>query len=229
LQNKFPRIIQSDLSPLKTNNKSLNWNPPGHGEIYTALMISGVLDKLLQNGLKYAFISNSDNLGAVPDNKILGWFAQNNIPFLMEVCERTEADKKGGHLAQTHSGQLLLREVAQCSEDEIEEFQNISKYSYFNTNNLWVNLEALKEKLIEYDFVLPLSMIVNPKEVEGIKIFQIETAMGAAISVFEGSRALCVNRNRFAPVKKYSDLEIVRSADYILTDDYRLIKEKESI
>jgi UTP--glucose-1-phosphate uridylyltransferase len=224
LQNKFPKIKQSDFSPLKTENEKSKWNPPGHGEIYTAMMISGVLDNLLENGIEYAFISNSDNLGAVPDEKILGWFAKNKVPFLMEVCERTEADKKGGHLAQTKSGQLILREVAQCPEDEVEDFQNIEKYSYFNTNNLWVNLKALKEKLVEYDFVLPLSLIVNPKEVEGEKVYQIETAMGAAISVFKGSRAMRVNRDRFAPVKKYSDLEIVRSADYILTDDFRLVK-----
>ena len=35
-------------------------------------------------------------------------------PFIMEVAERTEADKKGGHLAVRKSdGQLLLRESAQ--------------------------------------------------------------------------------------------------------------------
>jgi UTP--glucose-1-phosphate uridylyltransferase len=225
LQNKFPKIKQIDFSPLQTTNDNSNCNPPGHGEIYTAMMISGVLDMLLDSGIEYAFISNSDNLGAVPDEKILGWFAKNKVPFLMEVCERTEADKKGGHLAQTKSGQLILREVAQCPEDEVEDFQNIEKYSYFNTNNLWVNLKVLKEKLIECDFVLPLSLIVNPKEVEGEKVFQIETAMGAAISVFKGSRAMRVNRDRFAPVKKNSDLEIVRSADYILTDDFRLVKK----
>ena len=224
LQNKFPKIKQSDFSPFKTDNKNSNWNPPGHGEIYTAMMISGVLDNLLESGIEYAFISNSDNLGAVPDEKILGWFAKNNVPFLMEVCNRTEADKKGGHLAQTSSGQLILREVAQCPEDEVEDFQNIEKYSYFNTNNLWVNLKALKQKLLETDNVLPLSLIVNPKESEGEKVFQIETAMGAAISVFEGSRAMRVNRDRFAPVKKNSDLDLIRSADYILTEDFRLVK-----
>jgi len=35
----------------------------------------------------------------------------------MEVCERTENDKKGGHLAlRSTDGQLVLRESAQCAK-----------------------------------------------------------------------------------------------------------------
>ena len=139
LQNKYPKIVRSDLSPLHKENDKLNWNPPGHGEIYTAMKISGTLEKLLNNGYKYAFISNSDNLGAIVDKQILNYFANLEIPFLMEVCKRTEMDKKGGHLAETKEGQLILREVAQCPEEDIEEFQNINKYKYFNTNNFWIN------------------------------------------------------------------------------------------
>lgn len=226
IQSKFPKILQKGLSPLKNLHENSNWNPPGHGEIYSALEISGVLDKLLDSGIEYAFISNSDNLGAVVNEKILNYIADENIPFLMEVCTRTEMDKKGGHLAQTKDGQLILRESAQCPETEIAEFQDINKYSYFNTNNLWVDLKVLKQELINYDSVLPLSMIVNPKKVAAEKVFQIESAMGAAINVFEGSRALSVGRERFAPVKKTHDLLTIWSDIYNLQDDYTLVLEK---
>ncbi len=226
LQNKFPKIKQSDLSPLRNRNENLNWNPPGHGEIYLVLMISGVLDQLLDSGFEFAFISNSDNLGAVVDEKILNYFALNKIPFMMEVCKRSQKDRKGGHLAQTKDGRLLLREIAQCPEQEISEFQNIKKYQYFNTNNLWVNLKALKQELIKNDYLLPLSLIINPKEVEAEKIYQIETAMGAAISVFENSKAVVVNRDRFAPVKKTNDLLVIWSDAYKLQQDYKLVLDE---
>jgi len=226
LQNKFPKIKQSDLSPLQNKKDNLNWNPPGHGEIYLVLMISGVLDQLLDSGFEYSFLSNSDNLGAVVDEKILNYFAENNISFMMEVCKRSQGDRKGGHLAQTRGGRLVLRETAQCPEQEIDEFQDIEKYQYFNTNNLWVNLKALKDQLIKNDYLLPLSLIINPKEVENEKVYQIETAMGAAISVFEGSKAVVVNRDRFAPVKKTNDLLVIWSDAYKLQQDYKLMLDE---
>jgi len=222
VQNKFPKIKLSDLSPLTNENDNLNWNPPGHGEIYTALAISGVLDKLITQGFEFAFISNSDNLGAVIDEKILAHFVEENIPFLMEVCKRTEMDKKGGHLAQTKKGQLILRETAQCPDDEVELFQDVDRYSYFNTNNLWVNLKALKQRLYETRYLLPLTMILNKKEVDGEKVYQVESAMGAAISVFKNSRAIIVDRDRFAPVKTTNDMLAILSDAYELTSDYKL-------
>ena len=222
VQNKFPKIKQSDLSPLQNEDDTLNWNPPGHGEIYTVMACSGVLDKLLEKGFLYAFISNSDNLGAVVDEKILTHFAEKNEPFLMEVCPRTEMDRKGGHLAQTHEGQLLLRETAQCPDNEVEHFQDINRYQYFNTNNLWVSLRALKQKLYEHNNLLPLSLILNSKEVEEEKVYQIESAMGAAISVFKGSKAIVVNKDRFIPVKKTNDLLAIWSDAFELTKEYKL-------
>ena len=140
----------------------------------------------------------------------------------MEVCKRTEMDKKGGHLAQTKKGQLMLRETAQCPDDEVELFQDIKRYSYFNTNNLWVNLKALKQRLYETRYLLPLTMILNKKDVEGEKVYQVESAMGAAISVFRNSKAIIVNRDRFAPVKTTNDMLAILSDAYELTSDYKL-------
>jgi UTP--glucose-1-phosphate uridylyltransferase len=57
-------------------------------------------------------------------------------------------------------------------------------------------------------------------------VIQIETAMGAAIEVFEGARALQVPRSRFAPVKSNNDLLVVRSDVYTLGDDFTLAVSK---
>ena len=69
----------------------------GHGEVYIVLATSGMFDALLARGYQYLFLSNSDNLGATLNLGILGYIADEQIPFLMEVADRTEADKKGGY------------------------------------------------------------------------------------------------------------------------------------
>lgn len=233
LQHKVPKIVQADLSPaVNPANPALEWCPPGHGDIYTALQTSGMLEKLLAGGYRYAFVSNSDNLGAVMDPAILGYFASRNLPFMMEVAPRTEADKKGGHLAQLPGGQLILRESAQCPAEDEATFQDVTRHRYFNTNNLWLDLHALRDLLAAREGILGLSMIrnkktVDPRDKAGTPVYQLETAMGSAIAVFEGAGAVCIPPNRFAPIKKTNDLLDVRSDNYVLTDDFTVIPNPE--
>jgi len=226
LQNKFPRIKQDDFAPFVSEDKTRMWNPPGHGDIYAAMDGSGLLDSLIEKGIVYAFISNSDNLGATVDAAIPTYMQKKDIPFLMEVCIRSEVDKKGGHLSESKDGNLLLREIAQCPEEELNEFQNIEIYKYFNTNNIWINLVKLKEELVKNNGVLLLPMIINPKVVDNTPVYQIETAMGAAISTFQGAKALIVPRSRFAPVKKTTDLLAVWSDAYELNDQYQIMLKR---
>lgn len=229
LQHRVPKVMAQDFSPARNDDDpELEWCPPGHGDIYTALVTSGLLDRLLKKGIEYAFISNADNLGAVMDLDILGYFAKEDLPFMMEVADRTTADRKGGHLARLKDGRLTLRELAQCPDDEKDEFQDISLYRYFNTNSLWVNLRALREMLDRYDGILPLPLIRNgktldPRDPGSPAVYQLETAMGAAISLFERAAALRVPRSRFAPVKTCDDLLGIWSDAYVLTGDFRVI------
>ncbi len=228
LQHKFPKILQEDLSPARwPEDPDLEWNPPGHGDIYTALLTSGMLDKLLDEGVEYAFICNSDNLGASMKDALLGYFAEKGFPFMMEVARRTPADVKGGHLARHKSGRLILRESAQCPEDELDAFRDIGRYRFFNTNNLWVNLKYLKD-LIQREKTIRLPMILNPKTLDprdknSPPVYQVETAMGAAVSLFDGAAAVCVPRDRFFPVKKCNDLLAVRSDRFIFSDKGKLV------
>jgi UTP--glucose-1-phosphate uridylyltransferase len=230
LQHKFPKVLREDLSPADwPREPDCEWNPPGHGDIYLALITSGILDKLLNKGYKYAFISNSDNLGAVMDEAILGHFASHDFPFMMEVAERTEADIKGGHLARLKAGGLILREIAQCPEEEIGEFRDMTVYRYLNTNNIWVNLLFLREHHKGAGNILKLPVIVNPKRIDprddsSPEVYQIETAMGSAISVFERATAVRVPRTRFVPVKKCQNLLALWSDCYVMTEDSRIIQ-----
>lgn len=225
IQNRVPKLCVDTLQPVEfPADPELEWCPPGHGDIYPALVGSGWLDKLLATGVKYAFISNSDNLGAQLDTRFLRWFAESGAPFVMEVTRRTEADRKGGHLATRKSdGQPLLREVAQCPDGDVAAFQDISKHRYFNTNNLWVRLDALRDYLGRHNGIVPLPVIrnvktVDPRDSSTQKVYQLETAMGAAIQCFPGARAVCVPRSRFFPVKTCSDLLLLRS-DAVLIDE----------
>ena len=229
LQHKEPKIRREDLLPVDwPENPELEWCPPGHGDLYTALITSGTLPALLQKGYEYAFVSNADNLGAVVDLAILGYFAENKIPFMMEVADRTEMDNKGGHLAQRPSGQLILRESAQCPPENTADFQDIQRHKYFNTNNLWFHLPTLARQMKAHNNRLGLPMIrnsktVDPRDPSSTPVYQLETAMGSAIAVFSGAEAIRVPRSRFAPVKTCNDLLAVRSDAYTLTEDFRVV------
>ena len=217
VQNKAPKVTEADLTPAAWPDKpDCEWCPPGHGDLYPAMLGTGTLDALIAKGYSYMFVSNSDNLGAT-----------------MECAARTDADKKGGHLAKdAATGGLLLRESAQCPDEDEKEFQNVGKYKYFNTNNLWVNLEALKATIDKNEGVLPLPVIkngktVDPRDKKSTKVLQLETAMGAAIASFEGAQAILIPRTRFAPVKTTNDMLALMSDAYEVTADFRMVLKPE--
>jgi UTP--glucose-1-phosphate uridylyltransferase len=233
VQNKVPKIRVDDFKAVEwPASPAMGWCPPGHGDLYTALVQTELLAQLVDAGYRYAFVSNADNLGAVIDEQLLGYFADSGLPFLMEVADRTEADKKGGHLAASKSGGLVLRESAQCPDDEEAEFQDVDKFKYFNTNSLWFDLCALQKTLRENNNILKLPLIrntktVDPKDKASTKVYQLETAMGSAISAFEGAGAIRVPRSRFAPVKKTDDLIVLWSDVYELDRSGKVVQNSK--
>ncbi|WP_069387730.1 UTP--glucose-1-phosphate uridylyltransferase [Cellulosimicrobium cellulans] len=235
LQNREPKLLASDLTPVDwPADPELEWCPPGHGDLYTALYASGALRALLDAGYRYASVSNSDNLGAAPDAAMAGWFAASGAPFAAEVARRTPADRKGGHLVVRRSdGRLVLRETAQTPKDDQDAAADISRHRYFNTNNLWFDLEALAAELERTQGVLELPLIRNTKTVDPTdpsspEVVQIESAMGAGVEVFDGAVAIEVGRDRFLPVKTTNDLLVLRSDVYDLDDDYRFVARADA-
>jgi UTP--glucose-1-phosphate uridylyltransferase len=229
LQHKIPKILLEGHTPVEwPADPELEWCPPGHGDLFTALGTTKVIDRLLDFGFEYAFVSNSDNLGAVLAQDILAHMERTGSDFMMEVADRTPADRKGGHLCRLGDGRLALRESAQCPPEETDEFQDINRYRYFNTNNIWISLPALAELLDLHGGFLPLDTIVNhkpvdPRDPRSPAVVQLETAMGAAISLFDNATAVRVPRRRFSPVKNTDDLLAVRSDAFELTSDGRVV------
>jgi UTP--glucose-1-phosphate uridylyltransferase len=229
VQNQEPKLRVDDLTPVEwPADPSLEWCPPGHGDLYTAFATSGILERLLSLGYHYASVSNSDNLGAAPNATIAGWFAGSGAPYAAEICRRTAADRKGGHLAiRKADQQLILRDTAQTPKTEMDFFTDEHRHPFFHCNNLWFDLVVLDRTLRERRGVLGLPLIKNEKTVDPAdpsspKVIQIETAMGAAVEVFEGATAIGVGRDRFLPVKTTSDLLVLRSDAYELESDGQL-------
>jgi UTP--glucose-1-phosphate uridylyltransferase len=230
LQSKEPKVLAADLMPAAwPPNPDLEWCPPGHGDLFTSLQTSGVLEAMLHRGYRWAFVSNSDNLGAVLDPRIVAWIAAEEAPFVIEVADRTSSDRKGGHIARRRSdGGLLLREIAQTPEEDLDAFQDTGRHRYFNANSIWFDLRVVASELERRGGMLGLPLIRNVKTVDpsdsaSPEVFQIETAMGAALGVIEGARALRIPRDRFTPVKTTNDLLALRSDAYEVTDDGRVI------
>ncbi|KAH7276925.1 hypothetical protein KP509_39G026800 [Ceratopteris richardii] len=216
-QSQYPRMVAEDLMPwpAKGQTDKSGWYPPGHGNVFDALQNSGMLAELLAEGKEYVFIANSDNLGATVDLKILKHLIHNQNEYCMEVTPKTLADVKGGTLI-SYEGRVQLLEIAQVPDEHVGEFKSIQKFKIFNTNNLWVNLKAIK-RLVEAD-ALNMEIIPNPKEVDGVKVLQLETAAGAAIRFFDKAIGINVPRSRFLPVKATSDLLLVQSDLYTIED-----------
>lgn len=236
-QSMEPKLLADTLEPVTWQpNPDLEWCPPGHGDIYPSLYDSGVLDQLIAAGFEYAAISNIDNLGAAPSPKLAGWFASAQADFAVEVCKRTVNDRKGGHLARRKAdGKIILRELAQTAPEDEQYFTDVQRHPYFNTNNLWINLVALKSALDSRGSVLGLPLIRNTKTVDPTdaaspKVIQIETAMGTAVEVFERASVIEVSRERFVPVKKMNELLLLRSDCYELDpSSYQLISATDNI
>jgi UTP--glucose-1-phosphate uridylyltransferase len=223
LQGREPKIRADDLQPVRwPADPELEWCPPGHGDIYTALAASGTLDALLGAGLRYAFVSNSDNLGALADVRIAAWLAAEQVPFALEAVRGTPADRKGGHLAR-YQGRVVLRETAQVPDGDTS-FTDIQRWRWYNTNNIWIDLRALADLQAADPAAPELPLIVNretvdPRDPASTPVIQLESAMGAAIGSIPGARAIRVPRSRFAPVKTTDDLLVIRSDAYELTGD----------
>ncbi|CAL9115388.1 unnamed protein product, partial [Musa textilis] len=218
-QSQYPRLVVEDFMPLPSKGQSGKdgWYPPGHGDVFPSLMNSGKLDALLSQGKEYIFVANSDNLGAIVDLKILNHLIHNHNEYCMEVTPKTLADVKGGTLI-SYKGRVQLLEIAQVPDAHVSEFKSIEKFKIFNTNNLWVSLKAIK-RLVEAN-ALKMEIIPNPKEVDGMKVLQLETAAGAAIRFFDHAIGINVPRSRFLPVKATSDLLLVQSDLYTLVDGF---------
>ena len=130
VQHQEPKISAETGLPVSFSaNPELEWCPPGHGDLFSTIWESGLLDVLEEHGFKYLFISNSDNLGARPSRTLAQHFENTGAPVMIEVAKRTPADRKGGHIVRDKAtGRLMLREMSQVHPNDKDDAQNIEKH-----------------------------------------------------------------------------------------------------
>ncbi|KAG8485178.1 hypothetical protein CXB51_021314 [Gossypium anomalum] len=217
-QSQYPRLVAEDFTPFPCKGQpgKDGWYPPGHGDVFPALMNSGKHATFLSQDKEYAFVANSDNLGAIVD-----------LSILILVTPKTLADVKGGTLI-SYEGKVQLLEIAQVPDahtqhdsDKCTRSGDLYEPPVLDDGfcyHWWLSLNAVK-RLVEAD-ALKMEIIPNPKEVEGTKVLQLETAAGAAIRFFDHAIGINVPRSRFLPVKASSDLLLVQSDLYTLVDGF---------
>lgn len=226
-QSKCPRIYEDTLMPVPESFDDYNeeaWYPPGHGNILHSLVNTGILDNLLKEGKEIAFISNIDNTGAYVDIKIAKTMVDGKADYIMEVTDKTSLDTKGGTLIEI-DGKIMHLEMPQVPKNHIDDFCSLNKFKIFNTNNIWINLKSVKEKIDS----IKMEIIVNKKKLKnGRSVIQLETSIGGAIRNFERSLAVHVDRHRFLPVKKTQDLMAIMSNLYTMDENFilRLVKDR---
>ena len=207
-QNYYPRIDKKTFIPLSvTTYGQQAYYPPGHGDFYCSIKENGILETLLKQGIEYIFVSNIDNLGADIDFRILNYLIEKKCDMLVEVTHKNSNDIKGGTIVRENN-QLKLLEKADIPEEYSSIFSDTSKYPLFNTNNIWLNIESLKNAPLNLSSQLPI--IENNKKIADKKIIQLETAIASAINFFN-SELLLVDRTRFLPIKTTNDLFLLCS------------------
>jgi len=224
-QSRYPRIFADTLQPCPhhTRDDKKHWYPPGHGDLYDSLVRSGTLDRLLADGKEYLFVSNSDNLGAIVDQTILQHMMNTGTDFVMEVTNKTKGDVKGSTLVQ-YDGSIRPLEIAQVPSEHLDDFKSVRGFKILNTNNLWINLKALKK--VMRGGGMDLDLIVNRKVTDdGESVIQLETAAGAAIKHFKNAHVIHVPRSRFLPVRSCSDLLLIKSDIYSLKDGQLIMND----
>ena len=211
-QHQICRIHSTTFDPIPLVNDKEGWYPPGHGDIYRSLYESPFFSNLVSSGKQFAFLSNIDNLGAQIHPLILKFLDSSQARFLMEVTKKTIADIKGG-LPVLYGDSIRLLEGAQVPPDKMNEFTSISKFSHFNTNNLWFRLDTLSELMKKNPISgVKMDIIINRKKLQdGTPVIQLEQAAGSAIQSFGKAKVVMVPRDRFLPVKTTSDLFLIQS------------------
>uniref|UniRef100_A0A1I7T5L9 UTP--glucose-1-phosphate uridylyltransferase n=1 Tax=Caenorhabditis tropicalis TaxID=1561998 RepID=A0A1I7T5L9_9PELO len=208
-QSKCPRLDAETKLPVAAVTQNWGddaWYPPGHGNIFESLKNSGVLDELLSDGRELIFVSNIDNTGADVSFQITQLMLDENVDFVMECTQKTETDVKGGTLIDIND-QMMHLEMPQVPPENLSDFCSTKVFKIFNTNNIWVNLNAINNRLPN----IRSEIIVNKKNVRGREVLQLEFSIGGCIKNFHKALCVHVNRDRFRPVKNLGDLLSLRS------------------
>jgi len=202
-------------------NPMTKFSPAGHFDVLATLFESGMAARLLESGVKYALVSNIDNLGATIEPALLGMLKASGKPMLVELTARWK--DVGGSLVLHNGRKRLLEGIA--FPDKESELSN----PYFNTATYWIDLPALADalgadvsKLGDREHVrgfldslrqrMPVYALLKDSAEEfdhGIielwPVAQFERLFGDITALVETEYALVDRRKRFFPIKSLDE------------------------
>ncbi|MEQ9502169.1 MAG: UTP--glucose-1-phosphate uridylyltransferase [Deltaproteobacteria bacterium] len=189
-----------------------SYHAPGHGDFFSCIRRSGVLEKLRARGVEILLFSNVDNLGATVEPSVIGHHILGGKPMTAEVTEKRRtasgAWDKGGAPARV-AGFLQLVEGFRFPPD----FEQHTLPD-FSTNNMLFDAAAI-------DRPIGLQRHVVKKKVDGRAAIQLEsiTCEASGVRDDDGGALLPLSllrvpregeRGRFFPVKEPADLDAMR-------------------
>lgn len=225
MQHMQPLVNPDTMEPMGDE-----WTSTCHGDLYMALETSGKLDALLNAGYKYMFVSNVENLAATIDTRFLGRMEESDASMLVEVCQRTDHDGPVGHLARrnTRGRRLVVRDRAQCADEEFVHFDNIGKYKYLNTNNLWLNLIDLKAAIVGGYLKMPV--VPRTKIIaDGRKAICLDTHVAGAMDVLSHVEVIVVPFTRFVSTNSLGHLVGLRSDAFEISTNFTPVLVKGAL
>ncbi|MCS6899372.1 MAG: UTP--glucose-1-phosphate uridylyltransferase [Myxococcales bacterium] len=193
--------LRPDGSLFRTSSGEVDLYPTGHGDVPDALRESGMLTRFREQGGRYLWIANLDNLGATVDATLLGGHIARGDTLSVEVVPK--AGDKGGIPVRYQDRPII------CEEFRLPLSFDAATVQSFNTNTFLCNADALDG----YDH--PWTYCVVEKNVAGQPIIQRERLVGE-LTFHLPTRFLLVPRegeaSRFLPVKDPAELERRRPA-----------------
>ncbi|MFW5887459.1 MAG: UTP--glucose-1-phosphate uridylyltransferase [Bacteriovoracia bacterium] len=150
--------------PTLDDNKRISFNrkaPGGHAlfgvDAVRAAYIDELRPQVKEGEVLVSSIGNGEDLSSSPDEAMVNWMAQNDIPVAMVTTTKTNNDLKGGQISivKPRSGKpyVSMVEKAQAEESkQIELFELLGlregdNEAFFNTNMVLINYNVFSKKI----------------------------------------------------------------------------------
>jgi UDP-N-acetylglucosamine/UDP-N-acetylgalactosamine diphosphorylase len=117
VQGTVPSLDRNGRALLAAPGELLE-NPDGHGGVFTALVASGQLDRLRQDGITQVVYIQVDNvLAPVDDPELVGLASSAKADVVTKVVTKVDPDEKVGHLVRL-AGRERIVEYTELSPDQ---------------------------------------------------------------------------------------------------------------